>query len=390
VRLLVSFVGGTGHFLPLAPPARAAATAGDRVLLTGQSAMLPVVAAAGFTAVDSGGRTLADPTARGPLAPLDRGAEAAVISDVFAGRIARIRATRLIEIGRTWRPEVILHDEVDFGAAIAADVLGVPRVELVVLPAGGTVDRGRLARSLARTGAEFGLPTGPRAATLTLEPAPPAFRDPTDPLTGTVRRIRPGALAVPLGDPDPATARALGWLDRFPDRPVVWFTLGTIFHQESGDLFVRITAGLSRLDASVVVTVGRELNPAELGPTLSHVRVERFVPQQFLLPRCDVVACHAGSGSVLGALAFGVPMLLVPMGADQPANADRCAELGVATVLDPLQLTPEQVAGAARTLLQESRFRAAAQPWRAACADLPTAADAVPWFHQLTRHSSSS
>ncbi|WP_395729510.1 glycosyltransferase [Nakamurella sp.] len=388
MRLLVSFVGGTGHFLPLAPPARAAAAAGDRVLVTGQSAMLPVVAAAGFTVVDSGGRTLADPAARRPLAPVDRAAEAAVINDVFAGRIARGRATRLIEIGRTWRPDVILHDEVDFGAAIAADVLGLPRVELVVLPAGGTVDRDRLASSVARTSAEFGLPAGPRAATLTLEPAPPGFRDPTDPLIGTVRRIRPAALDVPLGDPDPATARVLGRLDQFPDRPVVWLTLGTIFHQESGDLFGRMTAGLSRLDASVMVTVGRELDPAELGPTPPNVWVERYVPQQFLLPRCDLVACHAGSGSVLGALAFGVPMLLVPMGADQPANADRCAALGVATVLDPLRLTPEQVARAARTALQDPRFRAAAQPWRAACAALPTAADAVPWIHQLSRHSS--
>ena len=141
MRLLVSFAGGTGHFLPLAPLARTAAAAGDRVLVTGQPAMLPVMAGAGFTAVDSGGRTLADPAERRPLVAVDRAAEAAVISDVFAGPIARTRGTRLIEIGRVWRPDVILHDEVDFGAAIAAEVLGVPRIEVVVLPAGGTIDR---------------------------------------------------------------------------------------------------------------------------------------------------------------------------------------------------------------------------------------------------------
>lgn len=383
MRLLVSFAGGTGHFLPLAPLARAAAAGGDGVLVTGQPAMLPVVAAAGFTAADSGGRTLMDPSERRPLVPVDRAAEAAVLSNVFAGRIARTRASRLIEIGRTWRPGVILHDEADFGAAIAADVLGVPRVEVVVLPAGGTADRGQLATSLARTGAAFGLPDRPGSAALTLEPAPPGFRDPADPLTGLVRRIRPAALEVAVGDPGPASARVRGWLDRFPDRPVVWFTLGTIFHQESGDLFGRMTAGLSRVDASVVITVGRELDPAELGPTSSNVRVERFVPQQLLLPRCDVVACHAGSGSVLGALAFGVPMLLLPMGADQPANADRCADLGVATVLDPLRVTPAQVAQSVAALLADHRFRAAAQPWRAACAALPTAGEAVEWIRRI-------
>lgn len=390
MRLLIGFAGGTGHFLPLAPIARAAAAAGHRVLVTGQSAMLPVVAAAGFTAVDSGGRTLADPADRRPLVPVDRAAESAVISDVFAGPIARTRATRLIEIGRSWRPDVVVHDEVDFGAAIAAEVLGVPRVEMVVLPAGGTVDRGRLAAGLARTGAAFDLPAGPGSAALTLEPAPPGFRDPADPLTGAAQHIRPAAIAGPPGDPDPATARVLGWLDRFPDRPVVWGTLGTIYHQEAGDLFDRITAGLGRLDASVVITVGRELDPAELGPTPPHVRVERFVPQQFLLPRCAALACHAGSGSVLGALAFGVPMLLFPMGADQPANADRCADLGAGTVLDALRATPDQVAASGRALLTDPRFRTAVTPWQAACAALPTADVAIEWIRTAAGHSSSS
>lgn len=378
--MLVSFVGGTGHFLPLAPLARAAAAAGDRVLVTGQSAMLPVVADAGFIAADSGGRTLADPTARRPLLPVDRATESAVIADVFAGRLARTRAARLIEIGRSWRPEVILHDEVDFGAAIAAEVLGVPRVELVVLPAGGTIDRGRLMVSLAQTGAVFGRPAGPEPAALTIEPAPAGFRSPEDPLTGPVHRIRPAALETPSGGPAPATDRLLGWLDQWPDRPVLWCTLGTIFHQESGDLFARMMTGLGRLDASVVVTVGRELDPVELGPTPPHMRVERFVPQQFLLARCDLLVCHAGSGSMLGALAFGVPMLLFPMGADQPANADRCVDLGVGTVLDPLTATPGQIAEAARTLLTDPRFRTAVEPWRAACAALPAAAEAIRWF----------
>ena len=53
------------------------------MLVTGRAAMRPVVTAAGFTASDSGGRTLADPTMRRALVPVDRVAESAVISDVF-------------------------------------------------------------------------------------------------------------------------------------------------------------------------------------------------------------------------------------------------------------------------------------------------------------------
>ena len=140
----------------------------------------------------------------------------------------------------------------------------------------------------------------------------------------------------------------------------------------------------------MVITVGREIDPAELGPTPPHIRVERFVPQQFLLPRCNVVACHAGSGSVLGALAFGVPMLLLPMGADQPANADRCADLGVATMLDPLTVSPEQAAEAVRTLLTEPRFGPPQRSGGRPAKPCRPPDEAVRWIQMLNGHSSSS
>lgn len=229
---------------------------------------------------------------------------------------------------------LILHDEVDAGAAIAADALGVPRVEVVVLGAGGTTERDRWAAGVARTARELGRPGPPAPPVLTVEPAPPGSRNPADPLPGPVLRTRPAALEQAPGGAGPPGA-VLDWLDRVPDRPVVWFTLGTVFHQESGDLFDRVTGGLSRLDASVVVTVGPGIDPAELGPRPARVRVERHVPQQVLLPRCHLLVCHGGSGSVLGALALGVPMLLLPLGADQPATTDRCLALGVATPCGP-------------------------------------------------------
>lgn len=390
MRMLVSFAGGTGHFLPLVPLARAARAEGDAVLVTGQAALLPTVTAAGFTAVDSGGTTLADPAARRDLARVDRAAEAAVILDVFAGSLARSRAARLMAIARHWRPDVIVHDEMDFGAALTAESLGRPRVEMTVLLAGGTVDRRHLTTRIERTRRSMGLTARPGSRRLTLVPAPPGFRDPADPLPPPVLWIRPDVLEPVPNEQDPATRRTLAWLARQPARPRILFTLGTIFHQESGDLFSRAVAGLSRLDASIVVTVGREIDPTELGPMPPHVHVERFVPQASVLPHCDLVVCHAGSGSVMGALAFGRPMLLLPMGADQPANADRCADLGVATVLDPLLATVDDVTTAARELLLDPTFRRRAASWRSAAAGLPTAAQALDRVRRLVDFTPSS
>ena len=77
--------------------------------------------------------------------------------------------------------------------------------------------------------------------------------------------------------------------------------------------------------------------PAAVGPQPANVRVEEFVAQTEVLPEADVVVCHGGSGSVVGALACGVPLLVLPMGADQMDNAARVAALGVGVRRDVMR-----------------------------------------------------
>jgi UDP-glucoronosyl and UDP-glucosyl transferase len=96
-----------------------------------------------------------------------------------------------------------------------------------------------------------------------------------------------------------------------------------------GTWFTRVLAGLAQLPVNVLVTVGREIDPAELGPQPENVHVERYLPQTVILPRCEVVVFHGGSGTLTGALAHGLPMVILAMGADQPANAMRCQDLGL-------------------------------------------------------------
>jgi UDP:flavonoid glycosyltransferase YjiC (YdhE family) len=371
VRMLFTFTGGSGHFLPLAPIARAAVARGHEVAVSGQEMMRPTVEAAGFVAYDSGGRTLAAPDRRMPLVPADRAAEAAVLRDVFAGRIARERAERLSAVVADCRPDVIVRDEVDFGAAVVADRLGLPHAAVVVLVAGGMGGADFLAGALDALRAEHGLAPDPAMPHrhLTLAPFPPSFRDPADPLPPSTVHIRPAVLDTAAGPHDGGST--------------IYFTLGTIFHQEAGDLFVRVVTGLRELGADIVVTVGREIDPAELGPQPPHVRIERFIPQHEVLPRCSLAVTHAGSGSVIGALALGVPLLLLPMGADQPHNGDRCVALGVGRVLDPLTATPTEIRDAAADVRTSPAYREAAGRLRAEAAALPTTGDAVDLIAKL-------
>jgi MGT family glycosyltransferase len=165
--------------------------------------------------------------------------------------------------------------------------------------------------------------------------------------------------------------------------PIVYVTLGTIFNTESGDLFGRIVAGVRRLPVEVVVTVGRGLDPAELGAQPRNVHVEQYVPQSLLLPHCAAVVSHAGSGSVTGALEHGLPLVCIPMGADQPLNAARCTALGVGRALDAVALTPGDVFAATSAVLTEPGYRQAAARLQAEIAALPSVPYAVTLLERL-------
>ena len=406
MRILFSFVGGTGHFLPLVPIVRAAERAGHTVAVTGGPRMTGTIRGAGFEALTTAGDPAPPENAvrppesavrppdnavrppegvRLPLAPLDRERERRDLVDRFIRGAARERAARVRAQAAGWRPDLIVCDEVDLGAMIAAERLGLPHATVVVLAAGSFLQAGYTADAVDEVRAEWGLPPDRGldmlGRHLMLEPVPPGFRDPAFPLPATGRPIRPAErLLAP-------TVRH--------DRPLIYFTLGTEFNLESGDLFERVLAGLRELPADLVTTVGRSIDPAVLGPQPPHVRVERFVPQEELLHRCDLVVSHGGSGSVLGALAHGLPMLVVPMGADQPDNGARVAALGLGRVLDAETVTPEQVAAEATAVLAGAGVeagagagagaghRAAALALRAAWESLPGPAEAVGMLEEL-------
>jgi UDP:flavonoid glycosyltransferase YjiC (YdhE family) len=381
VRALFSFAGNHGHLDPLLPIARAVRAAGHSVAVTGRPLMVPAIEAAGFQAFATGTDAGGEPR-RAPLARLDATHEELDFRDGFAGRMARERAPAVLELCQRWYPDVVVCDECDFGAMAAAERLGLPYATVVVLATGSFAPPALLAPRLHELRAWFGLPPDPDLTMLSrylvLSPAPPSYRDPAYPLPATAHHLRPSVLdtAVPQ---EPA-----------PDgRAIVYVTLGTVFNTESGDLFARVLAGLRDLPVDAVATVGHHIDPAELGPQPENVRVARYIPQAQVLPRCRAVVSHAGSGSVLAALAYGLPSVLLPMGADQAHNADRCARLGVARVLDAVDATPADIGEALSAVLAEPAYRAAAARLRAEALALPGAPYAAALLADLaaTRRS---
>jgi UDP:flavonoid glycosyltransferase YjiC (YdhE family) len=380
MRALFTLSGGMGHLDPLVPLARATAAAGHTVAFAARPWMVPKAQELGFEAFPSGTDEGLEPVTR-PLLELDPERELRDLRDGFGRWIARERAADLLPLCDEWRPDLVVWEETDFGAAIVAERLGLPHANVLVTAAGSFVRPEVMAPALDEVRADHGQPPDPEASMLSrylvLSPFPPSFRDPAFPPPPVSHGLR----TWDVGDGERSTAP--DWAAGLPGSPVVYLTLGTVFNHESGDLFHRVLAGLRDLPINLLVTVGREIDPASLGAQPPHVRVERFVPQADVLPHVDLVVSHAGSGSVLGALAFGRPMVLAPMGADQPLNAERCAALGVGRVLDAVRATPADARDAVVAVLEDPSCRAAASRLRDEIAALPAPAVAVGLLERL-------
>jgi MGT family glycosyltransferase len=154
---------------------------------------------------------------------------------------------------------------------------------------------------------------------------PPALDDPAAPPAPPPLRFR-----APRAHAAPAEARPGA------DGPLVYMTFGSVaaslgFHP---DLYRRALAALADLPARVLVTTGADADPAELGPLPANARAERWVPQDQVVAQAAAVVCHGGHGSVLGALARGVPLALMPLfGDDQWRNARRVARAGAGVLV---------------------------------------------------------
>jgi UDP:flavonoid glycosyltransferase YjiC (YdhE family) len=388
VRVLFTFAGGSGHAEPLVPIADAVQAAGHSVAFAGRHSAVASLETHGFTLFPDPAATSSGPATIAPLLEVDMEREYGTLRDAYAGRFARAGVTRLLELSARWEPDIVVCDEVDFGSMIAVERLGLPHATVLVTAAGSFVRPDVVAEPLDALRAEHGLPPDPflamLARDLVLSPFPARFRDPAFPLPPNTLSMRPSAV-------DPAgTGVTRPWLPNRSDAPTVYFTLGTVFNRESGDLFARVLAGLRELPIDVVVTVGRHLDPDVVGPQPANVHVERYIPQSAVLPHCDLVVNHGGSGSVIGSLAHGVPMVVLPMGADQPLNAARCEQLHVGIVLDAIRATPRSVGDAVTAVLDDRNYRVAAERIRDEIAALPGPNAAVTLLEQLARHHRKS
>ncbi len=380
MRILIT----TLHFHPLVPVARVLEAAGHQVAFVCSEDNRPAVEGVGFSFFPAGTsmrevmpalmpRMMAIPAAE---------REKLVMGEIFGGVMPERILPDLLAICRDWRPDLLVRDALEFGGCIAAEHLGLPHASVEVgifLPPPWVAQVAGSNLQTLRAG--LALPPDPTFDMLYrylhLAFVPPSYQDPATPRPPTAHALqtvvfdRSGDESLPP------------WAERPTDAPMVYFTLGTALNVQANDLFARAIAGLRDEPITLVVTVGRDQDPAQFGVQPPNVHIERYIPQSLLFPRCDLVVCHGGWNTVLAALSEGLPLVLLPVGADQPQNAARCAALGVGRVVEPEDRTSGKIGDAVRAVLATPTYRENAQRLRAEIASLPGPEHAVALLERL-------
>ena len=193
-----------------------------------------------------------------------------------------------------YQPDVIVHEVAEFAGLLVATAHGIPYVDLSY----GSLIGSSLLRAAGEAAAPHwrarGLEPHPVAGLfryLYVDTCPPSLQSPEIASVAAVQRLRPAAAERPDVDPP-------DWLDRLDSAAIVYLTMGTVWNRNL-DVFRTVIEAVRDEDIALIVTVGRHNDPASLGPQPDDVLVHQYIPQGVLLPRCDAVITHGGSGTLL-------------------------------------------------------------------------------------------
>jgi UDP:flavonoid glycosyltransferase YjiC (YdhE family) len=276
---------------------------------------------------------------------------------MFTDIAAPAMASDLSRLFRSWRPDLIVREEGEYGAPLAATAAGIPWV---------THGWGS---PLAPVHAER-----PYGAAL-LDSCPPSLQSahPADPPRRAVRPV-PTELRAPPAEWQP------------PPPPFAYVGFGTVpLYSDRTELLPAVVRAVLASGLDVVVTTRDRRSADELRRLdEARVRVYEWVSLPRLLPRCRLVVSHGGAGTTLASLAAGVPLLLLPQGSpSQLRLSSACAARGVARVLAPQEAAPASLEEALADVLADGRIRTATAELALEIAHMPDPHDAVPFLEDL-------
>lgn len=153
-----------------------------------------------------------------------------------------------------------------------------------------------------------------------------------------------------------------GWQPEGSDAPLVVIGLGTTPMDEA-PVLQRLLDAMADLPVRIVVNLGEHLDARDFRVP-SNALLSGYVRHAAVLPHAALLVSHAGLGSVVAGLTFGLPMLCLPLGRDQPTNALKVEALGVGRALSS-EASVDEVRAAVVDLLSSPAYRRAARQFAA-------------------------
>ena len=169
-----------------------------------------------------------------------------------------------------------------------------------------------------------------------------------------------------------------------PDAQKIYVSLGTVFNNKP-HVFRKVIAGLARPDRQIIVSAGGSYRALMRSPQPDGVMLFKSVPQVDLLPKVDLVIGHGGNNSTNETLAAGKPLIVMPVGGEQMDNARRVEFLGAGLSLDIDTFSPAELNQHVEQVLSDPRFAQTASRLREAVAHSSgpqTASACVAWVAQ--------
>lgn len=295
---------------------------------------------------------------------------------VFAARRAS-SFDAAVAFARSWRPHLALHDPASLEGLLAARVTDV-RAALCLWGPVGTHEPEHMrivptdhSRSFPRYGlGEFTTDM----IEYVIDPCPPSLAPPT-------RAHRLPVRYVPYNGCEPVPS----WLLESPRGRrvcVAWSTALTPMSGPNSCLLPELVAALRDAPYEVVVTATSR-DVAGMGDVPSTVRVVERLPLRLVLPSCDAVVHHGGSGSTLTSLWAGLPQFLPTFASEQTATARRVAGTGAALHVLGHLADRTTVRTAVDELLTDDSYRTAGRHLREEILNRPTPAEIVPRLERL-------
>ena len=193
-----------------------------------------------------------------------------------------------------------------------------------------------------------------------------------------------GQLADPTDSDSQAASNEFPW-DWLDGRPLIYASCGTLQNRLE-HVFRAIIDATAPLNVQAVIALGKDALPASLfGDVPSNLKMVSFAPQRSLIARSTLVITHAGLNTTLDALSAGIPLVAVPLAAEQPGIAARIARLGVGIVVPLPTLTADTLSTAIKAVLQNPGCREAAQRAAGFIKGLDSIGESVRLIEQVLR-----